>query len=280
MIIHAFRAARTASYPIRTLSPDRHAGLVVTVNTAGGACLTAKLARHEKNRRWMWYEWRSALGEWVVMCPYRAGVTVANATWREPISWAPHADHPWSLPLAAVLEPETPGREGYQTSPPPEPELEPPIPETDLWPYPNLRLGRWHEAPKSEAEAEARVLRAIRLEGTFERVGITASQYCADIPTYFVQIWRRVREQQQDSHVGDVRVVWVPSRRDRDDYTVAMGWLQAIDERDRRIFRMRGANPVFSWRDIGERLKISGSGARQAYGRAKVRLFRQARVGV
>jgi hypothetical protein len=77
-----------------------------------------------------------------------------------------------------------------------------------------------------------------------------------------------------DQAIGDVKVAFVPTRRDLTDWPYALDWLMALDPRAQQIVRMRAANPVFSWPQVAERVGLrTHSSAIAAYKRAVVEMF-------
>ncbi len=240
--------------------------VAIEVATGGAAHLVVKLAKHPSHQRLMWWD-RLKSGDWAPLVPWRHPSKGPSLDDRYPLSWRPldGAVWPHSLPdpLAGPVSKPTP----------PEPVEPPGFEETDGWPYPQLRLG-CRLPPLSMQEAEARVLRGLRRMQSLARVGHAPRLLSGDWPLYWYQMMRRLEDaERSDSHIGDVRVAWFPSRRDNTDWDYALDWWRQIDGERRHIIELRAANPVFSWRFIGERNRTSPETARQRYLAAMDRIF-------
>jgi hypothetical protein len=60
----------------------------------------------------------------------------------------------------------------------------------------------------------------------------------------------------------------VPSRRDRSDYLLAMGWYAKLPAALRSVIWERSLNPPLSFRSIGDRASKSAEWARKRYRKA------------
>lgn len=265
-------------YPITSLT---RAGVSVELALQDGWEIVGRLGRHPETGRWAWFQQRPNSRSWALLAPYRMPDGKPPKR-REPVAWRPLAGVLWPDPLPEPLT-------GALPSPlpePPEPEPEP-IPETDGWPYPGLKLGE-RVPPQSLEETEARVLRALRRMECEPRVGVRASSLASDIPAEIILAARRLQdavtawEAYSQGRLGSLdlppaRAAWTPTRRDHGDWDYALDWLRWLPALERRLFRYRAANPVYSWRQIGERERMSGSHARALYRAAVRRVFEIAR---
>ncbi len=267
-------------YGIEHLTP-RQADRVV--HLAGpGWTIVGKMTRESGSGRWAWMEWRPGLGVFVLLTPWRIIRPGVVPQGREPSVWRPVEWEAWPDPLPEPIM--GPVQAVADAEPEPDP---PPLPETDDWPYPGVHLGERVPAVDIR-EAEARVLRGLRRMDLEPKVGLRAMGYASDIPREYFYLMRRVQLAEDileakrsgrplTTEVGAVRAAWTPSRRDNGDWAYALDWWKQIGSGPRHLFRLRAANPPFSWRQIGEREGMSQEGARQAYRRAVEAVFEIAR---
>lgn len=254
-------------YPIEFLSPALHARIKVRL-CGGDWSGLGKIDRHPVNRRWMWYEWRDGLGEYAPLTPWRRLKPDDKPGVYDPVGWAPLDASAW----AGVLPPAKIGNP-YRAIPPPPP-IEIPTPEGDGWPYPGLRLGQ-RVPPLSERETEARILRACRTGESQRHVGHAAGSIAADWPSEWYYIGARIEARMQaeelkrqgriETHVGTVRALWCPTRRDQGDWDYALAWLQGISSEEREVVSMRAANPPHSFVQIGRALSVDPMTAGRKY---------------
>ncbi len=234
----------------------------VAVEALGAALITVKLAQHPSHNRLMWWD-LLASGDWAPLVPWRHPGLGPSLDGRYPVCWRPLAGIDWPHPLPSPVA-------GPLAAPvviePPEP---PPHPETDGWPYPDVRLG-CRVPPVSIEECEARVLRGLRKMNIMARVGHAARSIAADWPAEWYYLMRRIEDvERSDGHIGDVRVAWTPTRRDNTDWDYALDWWRHLDPEVRELVALRAANPVFSWRGCAERLRLGNKETcRAAYARA------------
>lgn len=250
------------------------ADVLVEVRLAGGAVVTAKVARHA-NGRWVWLEARTdAPGGFALLVPWWApGQRPERLSRRAPAAWRPQAGVLWPDAL-----PERIAGPVYRAPPP----AEVAIPEggepADGWPHPGLRLGL-KVPPDSLAECEARVLRGWR---TMLAPGVVATGVGGEVDSV-VLIQRAALRMDADpeahvdrSHIPDVAIAWTPDRRDLGDWEYAMAWTRCLDDRRRRVVAMRAAAPVYSWRQIGERMRLTQARVRQIYDASLIAMFKHA----
>ncbi len=248
-----------AWYPISTM---RWARLPVRVQGHGFEC--AAVVRHHPTAKVLWWIALDAhMRPARPLAPYGADGDRAA-----PVLWQPLDAAGWPHPLPAAVM--APPREPGQRSALPEPEPADQTQAGDGWPYPHLRLGQC-VPPSSVDECEARLLRALRTSASRETgsVGLERRSTCADIPAEYVKIALRY-ERAEALRRGDyrpephaVRSGWTPLRRDIEDWVYALGWLDALpaDDPSRRIFRMRAADPPFTFRGIADELRRGRRGA-------------------
>lgn len=276
--------ATEAWYPLSHLVPERHRGLRVMLRGPDWEA-PGKVDRHPENRRWCWYQWREALGEFVLLVPWRRpnlAVPGTNPNARpsvlEPTAWAPIGAWPERLP-------EPVGRYRYVPQPPAEDPGTPPE-ESDGWPCPGMMLGK-RVPPRSIEETEARILRGLRTMDTLVRVenisgGSVASDWLPELywvgakcPLYQDEEGRVVKLV-DPNRIEDVRALWVSTLRDRTDWEFALDWWRRLDRRDREVIEMRAANPPYSFAGIGLRFRVTPNTARRWYVDAIARAHRLA----
>lgn len=146
----------------------------------------------------------------------------------------------------------------------------------DGWPYADVALGD-RISPASAEEAEARLLRAWRTAEAADRVAPSGSSTCADIPREMVMIARRYADADRrveaflkglpdDPSLDALPARWEPERRDQNDCAYALDWLRHLAHpRALAIVALRAALPPFSWRQVGERVCLTGAGALKAH---------------
>lgn len=253
-------------YPVEALT---RANVTVEISTAKGLRLLAKVARHGSNGRWFWMEQREdAPGGWSILVPWWApGLRPRVLGDRAPLVWRPVAGVLWpdALPAAAPAA-------VYRAPEPVEPALGEGGEPVDGWPAPGLHLGR-RGAPESTDECAARLLRAIR---TMRAPGVVAmpTPDAGALDSVMV-VFRAALAVAPDpeawtdhSHIPDVAVAWTPDKRDLADWDYALAWLTGLPSRGVRIVMLRAAAPVWSWRQIADRYRISQARARQIYAAA------------
>lgn len=198
-----------------------------------------------------------------------------------PVAWRPLAGVAWPDALPEPLP-------AMRFKAPDDDEVS--IPEAgepvDGWPRPGVRLGR-RVPPATIEECEARVLRGIRTMNS-SAVADAERPSSGSSNAYIImrnavfdvegsQTARRrsfeVDHHFDRGHIPSVRSAWSPDRRDKSDWDYALDWWLKLDERARGIVRMRAANPVHSWRSIGQRYGLKQSTARFKYAQALLRLF-------
>lgn len=253
-----------AAYPIRVTGRDVEIA-------ADGRHVTAHLGVDRGSGKLAWMQ-RHASGVDMILTPWRHPALV-DLPRRYPTTWRPLAGDAWPLPLPPPLM--TPRR----AAPAPIEAIEPPATERDGWPYPHIPLGR--EQPASVEEAEARVLRALRSVKTGPRVGHAARQISGDYSREWYAILRRHMDHDAEDkgHIGPVRALFEPTRRDLADVDTALGWLRAIatdDGAEWLLLRLRAADPAWSFAQIAEahRRWPSRQAAQRAYKSACIRICR------
>ncbi len=269
-------------YPARWLDPRRHAGRALIVQT-GIAEVEAKLDFHKPSGRFAWLEWRPALGEFVVLAPWRRLGPADMAQGREPVAFVPLHPGEWPELPEPLLAPKMAPAPLPELAPPPEPA------EVDDWPYPGLKLGSC-TPPRSLEECEARVLRALRTMDGQPRVGIAIRSIAADIPSELYYLMRRqqmaddlarLRENRKiDTDLKTVRIAFTLLRRDWSDWDYALDWYRGLSRDSRELIRMRAENPPFTWRQIGRHRKESHETSRRTYEAAIASMYRAATAAI
>ena len=209
-----------------------------------------------------------------------------------PSLWRPIDPGKWPEPLPAravvMLPPERP------RPVPSEPE---PFAETGAgWPYPDLRLGAAGEAPQSERELEARILRALRTldQSPKDRFAKTTAW-----PGALLMQAQAVRAALRASKSGrlpfltdrdhedyyidrselDARPArWSPTPRDVSDLNanILRYWTQ-FSRAQRRITHLRALNPPHSWRHIADLMGTDPARIKQLYSSAMRQAWETAR---
>lgn len=280
-LVSAWRTTEKPWYPITALT---RAHVTVELALQDGWEVLGRIARHRDSRRWAWWELKPGGADWSLLAPYRTPEPDRVPRRREPVAWRPLPWTRWPDPLPEPL----PGAVPLPPAPPAEEEPPPPE-EVDGWPCPGLRLGE-RVPPASPEEAEARVLRALRRMDCEPHVGVRHRTLAADIPAEIILAARRLQdavtawEAYSQGRLGSLdlppaRAAWTPTRRDHGDWDYALDWWRRLPGREQLLFRYRAANPVYSWRQIGERERMSGTHARALYRAAVRRVFEIAREG-
>lgn len=268
-------------YAIDVIEPARHCGVRLVLAGDGWELVGRLWQDQAASRRWAWQEWSAGLKSWQMLTPYRVLRPGQTRHRREPTAFRPVDPLNW---------PGVRGGAGSMLGPvvraSPPPTASPPEdvhPECDGWPYPNVRLGLC-VPPLSIPECEARVLRALRQMDSLPRVGNAPPKWAADIPREMLYLMVRYqeveRQQTRDSYVPDAKVAWFPTRRDAGDWDYALGWWLQLAGHERQLFKMRAANPVYSWRSIAERESYGHpQTAQNHYRKALEKMFEIARGG-
>lgn len=231
----------------------------------GGYAVLAIIEKHPRRKTWWWFQigaWGGEAYGWV-----RTVKTELDQVGRTPPSdRSPFAFRPadlarWPHPLPAPLDPAF----GPKRPPARVAEAAEPLQDgSDDWPYPGLALGLG--VPASGEECEARILRAFRTSASAVggHIGHGASGYCADIPREMVKTalkWAAQAREAEDRREGRapdleaVRSGWTPTKRDVEDWTVALSWLDGVSQRAVLILSLRAADPPWSFRQIAERVR-------------------------
>lgn len=241
-------------YSTDDIDPRIHAAMTLDLAWSGFQVI-GRLAVDPRSGKLVWQEWRAALGEWVMLTPYRRAGPSNPPIGREPLLWRPNAEYPVPDDALAGLAPANGLRRLEPPAPTPAADVEPARSHGDDWPHPGLALGSGaRAAPRTVDEAEARVLRALRLESVLQAPGHRLRVLAADIPREKVQAFLKERDAGlRDSYLPPASGVWAPTPRDRDDYLTAVGWLVAhLSRHDHRLIRRRAANPPYTFRQVAE----------------------------
>ncbi|MFM2445582.1 MAG: hypothetical protein RI936_29 [Pseudomonadota bacterium] len=236
--------------------------------SAAGAHFAAHLGIDPGSRRLAWLT-RHWSGVAVILTPWRAPSAEAPPA-RYPTTWRPYPDVAFPAALPTPLAKPRP------RAPLTPDEAPPPPAEGDGWPHPEIALGLG--APASLAECEARVLRALRSVEAGPRVGHVVRRTSGDYASEWHAILRRFEDHDatDPSHIGPVRALFTPTRRDLADAEAALGWLFATCDADEvYVFRCRAADPAYSFAQIAERQGRwrRRSGVHAAYLAALARIF-------
>lgn len=188
-----------------------------------------------------------------------------------PYLWRPIYPDRWPEPLpeaASILSPTYDPEKKPAPDPEPQDEI---IPDHD-WPLPGIVCGPPGQAPKSRAEAEARIRRALRTAKEWERADRPRSQILWPQPWLIEAkiIEKRLRASPSGDLVGltredltdfyidrtDLRAlptIWLPTRRDIGDIEQGvLNWLRALSREERTLLTFRSVNPEWTWRMIGD----------------------------
>lgn len=234
----------------------------------GGYLISGRLRRHERSGALIWYQ-VGASGQETALVP-----------WRDPrLGMSEHvmrgAPTHWR-PLNADTEPMAPPVVGpIRREMPLDPELPECFEEVDGWPYPELRLGE-RTRPRSQDEAEARVLRALRTMRRQRQVGPIERKQSADWPSEWVRMMTYLNDK-ENNILGDDQVPWFATRRDLGDWVYALSWYAPIAAERRSIIALRSARPVWSWRQIADVQGCSPATAARRYDRGVDELWVNAR---
>jgi hypothetical protein len=279
--------ADDAGRPWYRMESMRRAGVLVEIVLPVGARHVAQVKRWPQPSSPLWWVLGSGeqLGRYL---DHTALQRAARPPHWHPVYWRPLPGVVWPDALGEPLA-ATP----YVTPPPPRPHIvEPPEPAASDWPHPGLALGCL-APPRSVEECEARVLRAWRTMNSpgvvqLDNPGRSVSNLLSVLTRLIYDIdgaqsaRRRRRSDDEPEHVdhtvGDVRVAFVPTRRDLTDWPYALDWLMTLTPRAQQIVRLRAANPVHSWWQVADQVGLkSHSSAMTAYKRAVVAMYHAAK---
>lgn len=225
----------------------------------GGAWYPISALRRERRRVWLSWRGRVFPGWWGrartngrarywAVLPSGESEPLRNP---EPDSFKPFAGEAWPDPLP---EPLTPAHSMPVKSPAAaEPDAPDPIDDLE-WPRPYAQPGSI-----TRREAEIRVLRALRVQSVNAEVGVSGACGPRAYGDSALAAWA----------ADTAEPHWEPTRRDIADELVAMAWFcQLWSWKSQDALRCRAAVPRYSWRQIGQRLKVSRERARQVYAEA------------
>lgn len=215
-----------------------------------------------------------------------------------PSLWRPVHPETWpdALPEAAVVQSDVAW--GADSPLPSKTAPEPNVRDLDRWPYPHVTLGRAGDIPKSQDEAEARVLRALRAADALYRdhaghaceaawphdllvsAAVLAKMLRASktgkLPWLTADDYRDVHVDLSDLSAKPAR--WCPTRRDVSDLEWGcLDWMRPLPRKFQQLFRWRSALPQYSFRQIGEMQDRSEDDVRSDYREACARVFQEAR---
>lgn len=271
-------------YPIETLTLMN---VRVFIMLAGAIRIVGWLGRHPETRQRWWFAEGKKPGHGQPLAPWISPGVAIRLRRETPMAWAPLEESVWTAPLPEPIGPTVTPRmvsvDRVRPGLPPPEVFDAGMPD-DVWPYPGLKLGE-RGIPQSLEECEARVLRGFRTQASraVSDAGHKPSPYCADIPAEFVKLALRhadiERLQRGEIRAEDfeaVRSGWSPTRRDLGDWDHALAWLAAVSRHQARVIALRAANPVYSWRQIADRLGGSHETARVSYRQALEAMFARA----
>lgn len=256
-------------YPARLLEPKRHSDRRLHLAGAGWQ-IVGKLGRYGPTQMWAWLEWRPAISEFVLLSPWRRLELTDVPGRREPDLWRPIEGEAWPDPLPEPVSSPKPMAVVTCRS------------TTEDEPTPDaVRRAAYSAAGEiSRDEVETRVLRAlktIRVQPSAMPKGWLGA---VAWPAILVE-WSDLvgRELKDPDHAPPPR--FVPTRRDLDDMLTALGWFSRLKEaggdrrlnEKQRLILWRALDPPYSWRAIGDRLKVSHEQARAMYGQALDRIL-------
>jgi hypothetical protein len=174
--------------------------------------------------------------------------------------WRPLAGFPGPLPKPAHMVADVRWQKPAEPPAPPE--------QSDDLECPHA----YAEAPNiSRDEVKVRLLRAPRTDrAAGERgVDVRPGWYKDSVATLARQNLPRLTDEHVDlSHIGPAGEACVPSRRDRSDYLLAMGWYARLPAALRSVVWERSLSPPLSFRSIGDRASKSAEWARKRYRKA------------
>ena len=128
--------------------------------------------------------------------------------------------------------------------------------------YPLLKLGAPSTPPTTLAEAEARVLRAIRTmntPGVVREDYLGIAQFWPTTANFNTSYWDQFADQvaqeaERKENLEAAPGEWRPTRRDISDWDNALRWLAPEPKKTRLIFFLRAENPPWSFPQIAHLL--------------------------